>query len=178
MERNNQSVWYIAYSAFFIIIAILMVWSLYVSRGGLPTSISLFDLVILILATLRFVRLFVYDKITFFIRDWFQHAEEEYTHEGVTYIRKVERTDGPLRVGYELLTCPWCFSIWVALLVTYAYFIRTELFWVPILIFAISGAASGVQILVNMFGWSAENKKLDAELKHPLVSNRGSQASP
>ena len=160
--KNEQHVWYIAYSVFFLVVAILMIKSLYVANGQLPTSIPLFDLGIIVLATFRLTRLFVYDKITLFLRDLFQHTEEEYTQEGVTYTKKTERTTGPLRVAYELLVCPWCFSIWAALFVTYAYFLRTELFWLPILILAISGVATAVQILVNMLGWIAENKKLDA----------------
>jgi hypothetical protein len=95
----------------------------------------------------------------------FQHAEEEYTQEGVTYVRKVERTGGPLRTAYELLICPWCFSIWAALFVTYAYFLRTPLFWLPIFILAVSGVATALQILVNMLGWTAENRKLEAGQK-------------
>jgi hypothetical protein len=160
--KNDQNFWNFAFSIFFIIVATIMIKSVYDTHGALPTSIPLFDCIMLVLATFRLTRLFVYDKITFFIRDMFQHAEEEYTQEGATYVRKVERRSGPLRTAYELLVCPWCFSIWAALFVAYAYFVRTEMFWLPIFIFAVSGAASAVQILVNMLGWTAENKKLEA----------------
>lgn len=163
MKANHDSLWYIIYSAFFLAIAAAMFWSLYTSKGGLPTSIPLFDLLLIILATFRLTRLFVYDKITHFIRDLFQYAEEEYTQEGATYVEKVERGSGPLWVAYELLVCPWCFSIWAALFVAYAYFIRAEWFWLPILILAISGVATALQIFVNLLGWSAENRKLDAQ---------------
>lgn len=168
MKHDNQNAWYILYSLFFIAVAVGMIWSLHTSLGKLPTSIPFFDLVLIVLATFRLTRLFVYDKITLFLRDMFQHTEEEYTQEGVTYTKKVERTGGPLRVAYELLVCPWCFSIWAALFVTYAYFLRTGLFWLPILILAISGIATAVQILVNWIGWSAENKKLDATQRQSL----------
>lgn len=156
------------YSLFFIVVAVSMTWSLYVTNGHLPTSIPLFDLVLLVLATLRLTRLFVYDKITHFLRDMFQHVEEEYTEEDVTYFVKVERTGGPLRTAYELLICPWCFAIWAALFVTYAYFLRTQLFWFPILILAVSGAASPLQTFVNMIGWTAENRKLEATAKKAI----------
>lgn len=164
--KNDQHFWYAMYSIFFIVVATVMIWSLHKTNGALPTSIPLFDLGLLVLATFRLTRLFVYDKITYFLRDMFQHAEEEYTQEGVTYFKKTERTRGPLRVAYELLICPWCFSIWAGLLVTYAYFLRTDLFWFPILIFAISGVATAIQIFVNMIGWVAEDKKIDATLKN------------
>jgi energy-converting hydrogenase Eha subunit G len=162
MQKDDQNFWNIMYSLFFIVVAVLMIRSLYITNGHLPTSIPLFDLGLLILATFRLTRLFVYDKITHFLRDMFQHVEEVYTQEGITYYAKTPRTGGPLRTAYELLICPWCFSIWAALFVTYAYFLRTQLFWLPILILAISGLASAVQVFVNMIGWIAENKKLDA----------------
>jgi len=165
MKQDNQNFWNFIYSIFFIVVAVLMIRSLYVANGSLPTSVRLFDLTLIILATFRLTRLFVYDKITLFIRDVFQHAEEEYTQEGVTYVRKVERTGGPLRTAYELLICPWCFSIWAALFVVYAYFLRPELFWLPICILAISGVATAIQIFVNMLGWTAENRKLEATEK-------------
>lgn len=162
MENKGQNLWYIAYSVFFIAVAALMIRSIYSVHGSLPVSISLFDLSIVVLATLRLTRLFVYDKITYFIRDMLQHAEEEYTEEGVTYFRKVTRKEGAARTAYELVTCPWCFSIWAGLFVTYSYFLDRDLFWLPIFILAVSGAASILQVFTNMIGWVAENKKLEA----------------
>lgn len=91
----------------------------------------------------------------------FQHVEERYTQEGITYYEKTERTTGPLRTAYELLVCPWCFSVWAALFVSFFYFL-TPLAWLPILILAISGVATAIQITINMIGWIAENKKIDA----------------
>lgn len=168
MKQYSQHFWYIAYSIFFLVVAVAMLRSLFIVNSTLPTAISLFDLVIMILATFRITRLFVYDQITFFIRDMLQHGEETYTQEGATYVRKVKRTGGPLRTAYELVTCPWCFSIWASLLVAYSYFLNKDIFWLPILIFAISGAATSLQILINMFGWIAENRKLDAGQKSPV----------
>lgn len=163
--KNDQNFWNIIYSLFFIAIATAMVWSLYRVHGALPTSIPLFDLSIIALATLRLTRLFVYDKITRFLRDMFQHHEEEYTEQGVTYFKKTERTHGPLRTAYELLICPWCFSMWAGVFVTYAYFLNRDLFWLPILMLAVSSVATAFQLLLNMIGWIAESKKLDAREK-------------
>lgn len=165
MQKNDQNFWNIIFSVFFLAVAVLMIRSLYVENGSLPTSIPLFDLLLLILATFRLTRLFVYDKITHFLRDMFQHGEETYTQEGITYYEKKTREGGPLRTAYELLICPWCFSIWAGLFVTYAYFLRTELFWLPILILAISGVATALQVFINMIGWIAENKKIEANEK-------------
>ncbi len=168
MKKDDQNFWNVMFSGFFLVVAVGMIYSLYRINGELPTTIPVFDLILITLATFRLTRLFVYDKITRFLRDTFQHVEETYSQEGVTYVTKVERTSGPLRTAYELLICPWCFSIWAALFVLYGYFIATELFWLPILILAISGVATAVQILVNMIGWTAENKKLEATEKSSL----------
>jgi energy-converting hydrogenase Eha subunit G len=118
----------------------------------------------MVLATFRLTRLFVYDKITFFIRDALYHVKEEYTEEGVTYFLKKERVEGPMLTAYELLTCPWCFSMWAATFVAFFYFF-TPLAWLPICILAISGVASLVQIITNMIGWAAENGKIKATTK-------------
>jgi hypothetical protein len=168
MHKDDQNFWNIVFSLFFLLVATCMLWSLHTLRGSLPTSIGLFDAALLILATFRLTRLFVYDKITRFLRDAFFHREEEYTQEGVTYYRKAERTYGPMRTAYELLICPWCFSIWAALFVAYAYFLDKNIFWLPILILAISGVATAIQVLVNMTGWEAENKKLEANKRSEL----------
>ena len=159
--KDDQNLWNIVYSLFFVLVAYALLRTLYVANGGLPTSIGVFDSIILALATFRLTRLFVYDKITRFLRDLFQHTDEEYTQEGVTYFRKTERTNGPLRTAYELLICPWCFSIWAALFVSFFYYL-TPLAWLPIFIIALSGVATAIQIVVNMIGWTAENRKLEA----------------
>lgn len=161
-EKNDQNFWNIIYSLFFIAVTAIMIWSLQRVHGTLPTSIPLFDLTIIALATMRLTRLFVYDKITRFLRDMFYHREEVYTEEGVTYYRKTERTYGPFRTAYELLICPWCFSMWAGVFVVYAYFLNRDIFWLPILMLAVSGAATGLQLFLNMIGWTAENKKLEA----------------
>lgn len=162
--KDDQNFWNILYSLFFLVVGYALLRILYVQNGALPTTISLFDLSLLVLATFRLTRLFVYDKIMRFLRDMFQHSNETYTQEGVTYFDKTERTNGPLRTAYELLICPWCFSVWAALLVTFFYYL-TPLAWLPILILAISGLATAVQLTANMIGWTAENKKLEAQEK-------------
>lgn len=160
-QKDDQDFWNIVYSVFFVIFCIILVKILIVVRGDLPTSIPLFDLILIILATFRLVRLFVYDKITRFLRSFFFEANEVYTEEGVTYFSKKERMHGPMRTAYELLTCPWCFSVWAAIVLVFFYFV-TSYAWLVILVLAISGVASIIQLLANAIGWSAENGKIQA----------------
>lgn len=168
-QKDDQNFWNIVYSLFFLVVASIMIRSLYLNNGSLPTSVSLANFSLIVLATFRLTRLFVYDKITHFLRDMFLHVEESYTQEGVTYYQKIPRTTGPLRTAYELLVCPWCFSIWAALFVTYAYFLDPDVFWFPIFILAVSGIATALQLFVNMIGWMAENRKLEASEKRENI---------
>jgi hypothetical protein len=160
-HKDDQNFWNIVYSFFFVLFCLTLLTILLVVRGTLPTSISFFDMSLVILATFRLTRLFVYDKITRFLRDLFFHSKEEYTEEGVTYFAKKERMHGPLRTIYELLTCPWCFSVWASATVLFFYFLSPYA-WLPILILAVSGVASFLQIVANMLGWAAENGKIKA----------------
>ena len=164
-HKDDQNFWNIIYSIFFIAFCLLLGKILIQTRGSLPTYISTFDLTLIILATFRLTRLFVYDKITRFLRDLFFHVNETYTAEGVTYFEKKERMHGPLRTVYELLTCPWCLSIWAAVVIVFFYFL-SPLAWLPILVLAVSGVASFVQLLANTVGWAAENGKIQATKDH------------
>lgn len=160
-QQDDQNFWNIVFSTLFIIFCVILFKILVAVRGSTPTAISFFDLSLITLATFRLTRLFVYDKITRFLRDLFFHANETYTEEGVTYFAKKERMHGPLRTIYELLTCPWCFSIWAAVVVVFFYYLTPDA-WLLILILAISGLASLVQLIANQIGWAAENGKIQA----------------
>jgi hypothetical protein len=97
------------------------------SLGRLPSEISGFDFFVLILATFRLTRLFVYDSVTDFIRDFFRRNSRTVT---------------------ELLSCPWCTGIWMALLVGFFYFL-TPLAWYPIFLVALAGAGTFIQFTMN-----------------------------
>ncbi len=97
---------------------------------GLPQSIGFIDIFILLFATMRLTELFVYDKIMQFPRDL------------------TNKRTGLLKTVHELLSCPWCTSIWAATLVVFIYYLL-PLSWIVILIFAISGVASMIQVWIN-----------------------------
>lgn len=130
---NDQYFWNFAYSVLFAVLVAAAVYYLN-AHNILPRAITVFDFVLLVLATFRLVRLFVYDSVTNFIRDHFKQYEQ-----------------GPGKTMSNLLGCPWCTGIWMALLVSFAYF-ATPLAWYPLLVLAIAGAATFIQITILKIG--------------------------
>ena len=97
---------------------------------------------LLSLATFRLVRLFSYDSITAFIRDSVKDDRES-------------SRNGRLRA---LMNCPWCVGMWAALFV-FALYYMVPLSWFALLVLALAGAASFIQVLANLVGWHAEGEK-------------------
>lgn len=141
MPTKRIDWWNIYFTLFFIILTYIA-YRLIVISGSVPHSVSLWDAVIMALATFRLTRLVVYDAITRWFRAYFADGEE-YTLAGTV------RT---------LVNCPWCVGLWFALVVATAYFIWPPL-WFFIFVLALGGAATFVQLLANLTGWSAEYKK-------------------
>ncbi len=109
-----------------------------------PTTISTFDFILLSLATFRLIRLFVYDKVSLFVREYFANGKS-----------------GPKKTVGDLLGCPWCFGVWASTFLIFFYYVM-PMAWFVILILAVSGAASFIQIFINMIGWRAEQLKNEA----------------
>ncbi len=145
--KDDQNFWNALYSIGFTILALALVAITYSVNGGLPRSIDFFDAVLLSLATFRLVRLFVYDKVTAWIRAMFNDA-----------------VDGPRKTLADLLGCPWCFGVWAALGLVFVYFVF-PVAWYFILILAIAGVGSFLQLLSNLIGWKAELGKLETRSK-------------
>ena len=105
-------------------------------------SVGIPDVLLMSLATWRLTRLFTYDAITQFVRDWFMNAQ-------------------PRTLGASLRTllgCPWCTGLWFGATVVFFYFV-TPYAWPVLLILAIAALGSFFQVLSNFVGWSAEAKK-------------------
>ncbi|HWH16598.1 MAG TPA: DUF1360 domain-containing protein [Candidatus Paceibacterota bacterium] len=141
-----NALWNILYSVFFLaLVAYALIWL--TATGQLVLFIPAFHIMLLSLATFRLIRLFTYDHITAWLRDWFS-AKDEGTFLG---------TAG------RLLTCPWCTGVWFAFLVYLAYAVA-PLAMIPLaIILSISAIASFLQLLSNLVGWSAEAKKREAK---------------
>lgn len=143
-----KALWNIIFSLFFA--ELVLTGFTYLSgEGKLVADIPLLDLVLMALATFRLVRLFTYDHITAFLREWLAPSRPG------TFFGTVN----------DLLRCPWCTGVWFSFLAYFGYaFARAEVMPL-ILVLAIAALASFFQIFANLVGWNAEDKKLDVKLK-------------
>ncbi|NBD74071.1 DUF1360 domain-containing protein [Patescibacteria group bacterium] len=159
--QDDQAGWQFFFSMLFVGLVALCLGVL-VRLGELPTSIAFFDAALIALATFRLTRLFVYDRITRWMRDLTVDKEvvSEAPLSSVTIRQPV--IAGPRRALHELVTCPWCFGVWAALLTSFAYF-ATPYAWYPIFVLAIAGVASVLQVGANLLGWYAEGRKHEVE---------------
>jgi len=76
-------------------------------------ALGFLDLFVISLAAFRLVRLFTYDKIMQFFRNWFLNRDGSKPAKGIR------------RTAAELLECIWCTGTWAALLVLSMYFAGT-----------------------------------------------------
>lgn len=142
---NDEHKWNLLFGIFYVLLVFILSGFVWLVDEKYPTSISVFDFILISLATFRLVRLFVYDSVTTFIKEYFASA-----------------TRGPGRTMHHLLGCPWCFGMWAGLFVVFFYFVM-PMAWLVLLILAISGVGTFIQILMNMIGWRAELLKLEAK---------------
>lgn len=138
--------WNFFLTLFYALLVIAAVGYL-VSVGRIFYEIPVRDLLLIALAIFRLTRLFTYDVIMQFVRNWFVGAEQN----------TLRHTLG------TLINCPWCTGLWFSLVVLFFYF-ATIYSWPVILILALASLASFFQILANWVGWSAEKKKLEVAM--------------
>ncbi|KND49726.1 MAG: hypothetical protein AB203_01410 [Parcubacteria bacterium C7867-008] len=135
--------WNTLLSLFFAGLVALAAWWLFASER-IFYEVPVRDLTLMALAIFRLTRLFTYDVITKFIRDWFVNTREN----------SFAHTLG------ALLNCPWCTGLWFSFIIVFAYF-ATPYAWPVILILALAGVASFFMTLSNLVGWMAEGRKLE-----------------
>jgi hypothetical protein len=149
---DEQNIWNAALTLLFVLCIALSYLSLV--QSGVPHAIPTFDALLLALATFRLTRLFVYDHITQWIRDLFLQVR---VTNGSIVREKPER--GVRRTIATLLDCPWCLGMWAAYVLTYLYFLTPHT-WFFVLVLAIAGLGTLLQLLANLVGRSAEYKKM------------------
>lgn len=150
--KDDQNRWNFVMGLLFAVLLFFMTWKLgrWFGPNFVTPRASLGDFLLIALATFRLIRLFSYDKITQFARDFFHDVGED----GV----KIKPPYGLRRTLLELLECPWCTGVWLALFVAFFY-LWTPLAYFPVLMLAIAGVASFFQLSANMIGWTGESMK-------------------
>jgi hypothetical protein len=114
-------------------------------------KITVLNLVILSLASFRLTRLFVFDKITEFIREPFFKEIKEANEYGEIEVYYVPMEKGLKKFIGELLSCYWCTGIWASAgIVGLAHFLPNWSFPI-ILILAVAGFASILESIVQHF---------------------------
>lgn len=136
-----KAFWNILFSVFFLSLLFTGVWYLAVT-GKFYRQVSMGDFILMALAIWRLIRLFTYDAITEFVRDWFV-GKPKGTFMGT--------------LG-ALMGCPWCIGLWFSFMVVFAYF-ATPYAWPVLLVLALAAVGSFFQLVGNLVGWSAEAKK-------------------
>ena len=138
---NQQKFWNFLATIIYIGLIILLGYGL--KRKGIQIeNIRIWEVFLLALATYRVTRILVFDKIFKFFRDFIRSKSQLY----VFYVVK------------EIIGCPWCAGVWVALFNATIYFLVPygNLF---VYLLAIAGIASFFVIFVNYFGLSVEEKQ-------------------
>jgi hypothetical protein len=154
---TDQYFWNVIFGLFFVLLAAMGAIILETEARIAYTELTLVDFTLITLATWRLIRLFVYDAITKFFREQFYDLKKV----GKGYTLEKPKF-GPRRTIADLLSCPWCFGMWAAALVTFFYLWTPYAYYVTIFL-AISAVATFLQILTNMIGWQAEKLKQEVE---------------
>lgn len=144
---KTERIWNIV-SMFVFVLLLIVLGTLLHERGIGISDISLFELLLICIATYRMTRLMVYDRIFKLVRD---------------IIRSWEGTG----IGDSLkaiVTCPWCAGIWISLFNVGIFYLVPfgELF---IYVMSIAGIATFLQLSVNILGMVAEEKQMDLREK-------------
>ncbi len=146
--RNHGDIWNIVLGILFIVLyAILYMWI--TQFRDTPLSIGVFDFFLIAFATYRIIWLVTYDKITDFVRVYFEESMGTFG-----------------KTMHSLLICSWCTSMWIALIMTGLYY-ATEWWWLLILILGVSGVASFIQIVTNGLIKSIERSSGEKRFTHP-----------
>lgn len=138
--------WHTALLVFFALLCVVG-YAWLDALHALGRAVPLGDFVLMALAVMRLTRLFTYDSITTFVRDWFVGADP----------RSLRGSLG------TLINCPWCTGLWFSLIIIFFYFALPVITWYAILLLALAAVGSFLQLLTNWIGWSAEARKREAQ---------------
>lgn len=138
--RKNNLIHYLA--------RILNVW-----EDGF-VSLSYLEIFLLVFASFRLTRLFVFDMITAKIRRLFLEEVEETLADGSKEVY-VKVRDGKVRSFFgHLISCYWCTGIWSTTFLLVGYIFLYEIFIYIVIVLAIAGLAAIVEAIVQrLINW-------------------------
>lgn len=137
----KQNAW--NFASIIIYIAALAALGYYLNAQEFELSmLTPIDIAALILGTYRLTRIVVFEKIFKFFRDFVKNYKQ--------YVL--------VNILKSIITCPWCASIWIALIV-FALFTSVPYGKILIYLLAISGIASYLVLLANYLSLSVTEKQ-------------------
>ncbi len=157
LRVTDQYFWNFVFSVFFLALVAMGAIILESESRIRLSELVLTDYILITLASWRLTRLFVYDAITKFFREQFWDLKKV----GKGFVLEKPKV-GPRRTLADLLSCPWCFGVWATAMVTFLYLISSYMLY-PMLILALSGVATFLQLLSNLVGHKAEQLKQEVE---------------
>jgi hypothetical protein len=150
IKFTDQYFWNIVFIIFFGSLVVMGAIILETEARVPLTQLTTFDFILITLATWRLTRLFVNDNMTKFFREQFWDLKKVGKGFGLE-----KPKFGPRRTIADLLSCPWCFSLWAGATIIFFYLI-TPFAVFPVIILAISAVATFLQILSSLVGNKAE----------------------
>lgn len=153
LRVTDQYFWNFIFGIFFIILMIMGTIILTTEARLSYAELTPVDYILIILATWRLTRLFVYDVVTKWLREQFYDLKKT----GRSY-ELVQPPAGPRRTLVDLMSCPWCFGVWAGATVTFFYLLTPYAIF-PVIVLAVSGVATFLQLLANLVGHQAEKIK-------------------
>ena len=150
--RDSLYFWNIITTIVFVVVVVKMVAITGTKAMQVIAEITPFHFLLVSLTTFRLTRLIVADHITQWLRDLcMKNVIINDPLTGAIFVRKEKRVKGLRRLVSDLLGCPWCVGIWMALGSIVLYYVAvTDIFptaWMIILVFSLAGAAELVYAL-------------------------------
>ena len=139
--NDQQKSWNFLATVFYVVCLVGLGYGL--NKMGIgKEDFRIGDIALMAIATYRLTRILVFDKIFKLFRDFLKSRERL----SLFYVIR------------EIITCPWCAGVWVALIVVALYFMVPfgDIF---IILLTISGIASFLVVSINYIGLSTEEKQ-------------------
>ncbi len=112
-------------------------------------SLSVFEFVLLSIATFRLTHLLVFDEIAEFMRRPFQNVTEEVDENGDVYQYVSGRGNGIRKFIGDMLSCYWCSGIWASLILFVGITYLGSVTLPVVCVLAIAGVAAIIETVVR-----------------------------